>query len=92
MKNLSLILLLCTLLSSAAFARDNKLCSVHIPAGTSLTIRSMPNGLVVGKLENGTGVIIMDSKGKWVFVGDKDNSSTIGWIRRNQVICQPKRP
>jgi hypothetical protein len=89
MKKLGLILLLCTLMSSAALAHDNQLCWVHNPTGTSL--KSMPNGLVVGKVEDGTGVIIIDSKGKWVFVRDNNDSSAVGWVWRKHLSCQPKR-
>ena len=71
-------------------AADAK-CMVTDPTGTPLNIRSTPQGAVVGTIDNGAVVEILerqtDAKGKpWVYIATR-GGRPIGWVFREFVSC-----
>jgi Bacterial SH3 domain len=62
------------------------------PTGTPLNVRTTPNGHVVGTLNNGIVVTVLDHAsdrgGKaWVYVGRYDDNRPIGWVYREFIDC-----
>ena len=75
--------------------RGMERCTVSDPTGTSLNVRSSPNGKkVVAKLKNGTRIFIEDYAGdaqdrEWVQIrltGKKVNKP-LGWVLREYLKC-----
>ena len=67
-------------------------CIVADPSPTPLNVRTAPNGRVVGALDNGQVVSILDSsiddQGRpWVYVAN-DTGSPLGWVYREYVVCK----
>lgn len=67
-------------------------CMVTDPTGTSLNVRTKPNGPALGELQNGTTVTVLDhtSDGKgrpWVYVALAQNGRALGWVYREFVSC-----
>jgi SH3 domain-containing protein len=67
-------------------------CRVMDPTGTPLNVRTTPNGHIVGTLNNGDQVTVLDRtsdrKGKaWVYVGNYENNKPIGWVFREFIAC-----
>jgi hypothetical protein len=89
---LAVAVLLASGLSANAQARSA--CRIADPTSTPLNVRTTPNGRIVGALENGISVTILEqksSKGQaWVYVGNADTRSPIGWVFRDYVRCQPE--
>jgi hypothetical protein len=73
-------------------AQGRSACWVADPTSTPLNVRTSPNGRIVGVLENGFAVTILgqkSSKGQaWVYVGNADVGTPIGWVFRDYVRCQ----
>jgi hypothetical protein len=66
-------------------------CVVTNPTPTPLTMRTSPNGIILGTLTNNESVEILDStsdaNGKlWVFLADA-NGESLGWIFRKFITC-----
>jgi hypothetical protein len=77
-------------LASASGAQAG--CIVADPSPTPLNVRTAPYGRIVGTLDNGQGVSILDSsidnQGRpWVYVAD-DTGSPLGWVYREYVVCK----
>lgn len=73
-------------LPSMAFAQS---CTVMDPTGSPLNIRQSPNGKIVGKLRNGTRVVVhdydYDRKGRpWAYVTSNRGA---GWVFREFIAC-----
>jgi tetratricopeptide (TPR) repeat protein len=67
-------------------------CRVMDPTGTPLNVRTTPNGYIVGTLNNGDQVTVLDRtsdrRGKaWVYVGNYENNKPIGWVFREFIAC-----
>jgi Bacterial SH3 domain len=83
---------LCGLIEASAQDR----CRVMDPTGTPLNVRTTPNGHIVGTLNNGEQVTVLDRssdrKGKsWVYVGNYEDSKPIGWVFREFIACGVER-
>lgn len=66
-------------------------CHVADPTGTPLNLRSGPNGRLLGALQNGlpVGVVeqVLDDRGRpWVFITGRDGT-TLGWVFREYLSC-----
>ncbi|MBV8755334.1 MAG: trypsin-like peptidase domain-containing protein [Hyphomicrobiales bacterium] len=66
-------------------------CKVADPSGTPLNLRSGPNGRILGALQNGLPVGIveqtMDDRGRpWVLIAGSDGM-TLGWVFREYLSC-----
>ena len=75
----------------ASPAMAQRACMVTDPTGTPLNVRGLPNGPIVGVLQNGTLVrqvkTSMDDRGKpWTFVTSVDEGVG-GWVFREFVSC-----
>lgn len=85
----SLVLGMTFCLLGDAFAQAA--CSVTDPTGTPLNVRTSPNGNVVGTLNNGAQVIILDRASRtgksWVYVGRYEDHVPIGWVYRDYINC-----
>ena len=84
----AIALVLCTSLGMAAQDR----CRVTDPTGTLLNVRAGPDGKIVGTLNNGVLVSIIDNandeNGKpWVRVADYKTKKVLGWVFREFVSC-----
>ncbi len=67
-------------------------CVVADPTPTPLNMRTAPNGQIIGTVENGTRVSILDSatsqKGEpWVYIAD-DQGKPMGWVYRRFINCR----
>jgi hypothetical protein len=67
-------------------------CIVADPSPTPLNVRTAPYGRIVGTLDDGQGVSILDSstdnQGRpWVYVAD-DSGNPLGWVYREYVVCK----
>jgi hypothetical protein len=72
----------------------NAECIVADPSPTPLNVRTAPYGRIVGALDNGQVVSILDSsidnRGRpWVYVAD-DTENPLGWVYREYVVCKGK--
>ena len=81
---------ICVVGLTAASAQDR--CLVMDPTGTPLNVRATPNGQIVGTLNNGYQVTVLDRtsdrRGKsWVYVGNYENNKPIGWVAREFIAC-----
>ena len=77
-------------LSISGVALASADCVVDDPTGTSLNVRSEPNGEIRGALHNGATVRVRDSQeddnGKtWVYVIPDEGKK--GWVYRNFISC-----
>jgi hypothetical protein len=67
-------------------------CVVADPSPTPLNVRTSPYGHIVGALDNGQVVSIIDSsidnQGRpWVYFVD-DTGNPLGWVYREYVVCK----
>ena len=67
-------------------------CIVADPSPTPLNVRTAPHGRIVGALDNGQMVSILDisidNQGRpWVYVAD-DTGNPLGWVYREYVVCK----
>jgi hypothetical protein len=81
------VLFACTLVLSAGLICAGSIesfaqgpCEVMDPTGTPLNVRTSPNGHIVGTLQNGVQVSVLDravdrKKQAWVYVGYPENQS-----------------
>jgi uncharacterized protein len=79
------------LLPSGASATRNR-CQVTDPTGTPLNIRSAPNGAIVGNVNNGVLVQIVqtvqDNGGRsWSLIQRFPDNQNLGWVFRSYVTC-----
>jgi hypothetical protein len=68
-------------------------CEIMDPTGTPLNVRASPNGHIVGTLQNGVQVSVVDravgrKKQTWVYVRHSENQSPIGWVYREFIACK----
>ena len=76
----------------ASEAAAQSRCRVMDPTGTPLNIRSGPNGRIVGTLENGLLVTVLDraadGNGKpWVYIANFQTGAPLGWVFREFIAC-----
>ena len=67
-------------------------CIVADPSPTPLNVRTAPYGRIVGALENGQVVSVLDSsmdnQGRpWVYVAD-NTGNPLGWVYREYIVCK----
>jgi hypothetical protein len=77
-------------LASASGVRAG--CIVADPSPTPLNIRTAPHGRIIGTLDNGQVVSILDSStdnegSPWVYVAD-DTGNPLGRVYREYVVCK----
>ena len=80
-----------TLILTATAVRAE--CIVADPSQSPLNVRTFPNGLTIGTLENGKAVAIIDKatdeKGQaWVYVSDRGTAKPLGWVFTDYVACE----
>lgn len=66
-------------------------CIVADPTPTPLNIRTAPNGRIIGTIENGQSVNIIDhaidnNQQPWVYISD--SGTPLGWVFRKYIICK----
>ena len=69
-------------------------CLVSDPTGTLLNIRATPNGDIVGAVNNGVSVRLVqtnqDTRGRfWSLISRVADNQTLGWVYREYVACSP---
>lgn len=69
-------------------------CQVNDPTGTPLNLRNTPNGEIVGALNNGVSVRVVqvgqDPRGRsWSLIARIADNQTLGWVYREYVACGP---
>ena len=67
-------------------------CRVMDPTGTSLNLRTGPNGRIIGTLPNGALVSVIDrttdANGKpWVYIASLETGRPLGWVFREFIAC-----
>ena len=82
-----------TILAMAATdaAAENR-CRVMDPTGTPLNVRVAPNGQIVGTLNNGLLVAVVDTRDDasgrpWAFVVRANDGRPFGWVFREFIAC-----
>jgi hypothetical protein len=88
------LILAVTLALLATTARAD--CIVADPSPTPLNVRTAPYGRIIGSLDNGQSVAIidhtLDNSGRdWVYVSDPETERPIGWVYREYVVCKGER-
>lgn len=83
----------CLLFAAAEAHAAETRCIVADPTGTPLNVRTSPNGPILGPIDNGRRVYVMDhatdKRGKaWVYIGDTENRVGVGWVIRAFITCQ----
>jgi hypothetical protein len=73
-------------------AADGHRCRVMDPTGTLLNARTAPYGTVLGTLQNGMLVSIIDASNdqqgrSWVYIASYDTRQAIGWVFREYIAC-----
>lgn len=79
------------LASAAPAAAAEDRCRVMDPTGTPLNVRLAPNGRIVGTLNNGLLVAVVDTRDDasgrpWAFVVSPDGQP-LGWVFREFIAC-----
>ena len=78
-------------LMSSGQANAQELCRVADPTNTPLNVRSVPDGKIVGTLNNGDSVIALDRSSKrgkdWVYVGRAETRLPVGWVFLDYLDC-----
>ena len=69
-------------------------CQVADPTGTALNIRATPNGDIVGAVNNGVSVRLVqtnqDTRGRlWSLISRVADNQNLGWVYREYVACSP---
>jgi len=72
-------------------------CIVADPTPTPLNVRTAPNGSIIGTLDNGQSVYIIDhtldrQSRAWVYVGDSETDKPLGWVFREFIVCKGEMP
>jgi hypothetical protein len=83
------------LLAATTFAHGE--CIVADPTPTALNARTAPNGRIIGALDNGQAVAIIDHADDeqmrpWVYVSDPETGKPIGWVFRSFIVCKGEAP
>jgi hypothetical protein len=68
-------------------------CVVADPTPTPLNVRTAPNGRIIGTLDNGQSVDIIDhttdaQAREWVYVSDRETDKPLGWVFREFIVCK----
>jgi hypothetical protein len=71
-------------------------CVVADPSPTPLNVRTAPYGRILGALDNGQSVYILDHGEdrqfrKWVYVADPETDKPLGWVYRDYIVCKGER-
>lgn len=79
------------LIATGAEAQSTR-CRVMDPTGTPLNLRDSPNGVVVGRIRNGTLVTRVrsseDERGRpWSYIVDRSTGEPLGWVFREFIAC-----
>jgi hypothetical protein len=72
-------------------------CIVADPSPTPLNVRTAPYGSIIGTLDNGQSVYIIDHTldrqlRAWVYVGDAETDKPLGWVFRKFIVCKGEVP
>lgn len=69
-------------------------CSVYDPTGTPLNVRSKPGGKIIGSVQNGTrvGLVNAPDSGRWrQIILQADGAEVTGWVFKNYLTdCSSK--
>ena len=72
--------------------QPREFCRVADPTSTPLNVRTAPDGTIVGTLNNGLRVTVLDhsSRGgrEWAYVGRSEDRVPIGWVFKNYLDCR----
>jgi Bacterial SH3 domain len=63
-------------------------CLVADPTLTPLNVRKSPNGPILGAINNGTLVVVMERRGDWVRIVPHEAAGKSGWVWLEYLICQ----
>jgi Bacterial SH3 domain len=82
-----------TLTASLLAATAHAECIVADPSPTPLNVRTSPYGRIIGTLDNGQSVYIIDHatdgrSREWVYVSDPETDKPIGWVFREYIVCK----
>lgn len=71
-------------------------CTVADPTPTPLNVRTAPYGRILGALDNGQSVYILDHAEDrqfrtWVYVADPETDKPLGWVYRDYIVCKGER-
>jgi S1-C subfamily serine protease len=74
-------------------AQTSSQCRVSDPTSTPLNVRTSPNGRILGTLENGLVVKILDETtdrngSSWSYVARADDEMPIGWVYGSYLDCR----
>jgi S1-C subfamily serine protease len=74
-------------------AQTNSQCRVSDPTSTPLDVRTSPNGRILGTLENGLVLKILDETtdrngSSWSYVARAEDDMPIGWVYGNYLDCR----
>ncbi len=67
-------------------------CRVTDPSDTPLNVRTAPYGTIIGTLQNGRRVSVIDRapdrRGQpWVYIADQHDGQLLGWVYREFISC-----
>jgi hypothetical protein len=81
------VVMLVAVLCSATVA-SAETCTVNDPTGTPLNVRAQPDkGRLLGALNNGTTVLVRETKGKWARVVPMIDNAKDGWVFKEYLSC-----
>jgi hypothetical protein len=87
MARIYIILLLTLAALCSGTAALAEACTVNDPTGTPLNVRAQPEGKILGALNNGTQVLVRETKGKWARVAPMMDNAKDGWVFKEYVVC-----
>ena len=87
----ALAALTCLAAAAPAAAAEDR-CRVMDPTGTPLNVRVAPNGRIVGTLNNGLLVAVVDTRDDangrpWAFIVRANDGRPLGWAFREFIAC-----
>jgi uncharacterized protein len=85
------------LLQGKAVSSAVENCKVQDPTGTPLNLRAAPNGDIVGNLDNGSEVRVVETKPDvrghlWALIARVPTNETLGWGFRDYLACGSNNP
>lgn len=71
---------------------QRRLCTVDDPSDTPLNLRAAPNGRILGAINNGVDVLVVqvvtDARGRaWAQVRTRERRPRTGWVFRRFIYC-----
>jgi hypothetical protein len=66
-------------------------CLVADPTLTPLNVRKTPNGPILGAINNGTLVVVMERRGDWIRIVPHEAAGKSGWVWLEYLSCSDVR-